>query len=192
MPDVTHMITRCEESDLRKAAQKLVNEKPLYKVALQQLEDNCTQRAMKKPRFQFDLQVKGSDLKKGVVGPVSLSGPSALVAIADKDELGQDIPNLFENVWGKKILFENINNNTDKEITRAATNAFAVLKQMHPNLEKSDRFTTNDCANLLQGSLNKCAIILRSFKHGLDVGNSSSGQRHTTSHRCFFSPEKKV
>ena len=114
MPDVTHMITRCVESDLRKAAQKIVNEKPLYKVALQQLEDNCTRRALKKPRFQFDLQVKGSDLKKGVVGPVSLSGTSALVAIADKDELEQDIPNLFENVWGKEILFENVNNNTYK------------------------------------------------------------------------------
>ena len=169
MPDVTHMITRCVESDLRKATQKIVNEKPLYKVALQKLEDNCTRRAMKKPRFQFDLQVKGSDLKKGVVGPVSLSGTSALVAIADKDELGQDIPNHFENVWGKEILFENINNDTDKEITRAVTNAFAVLRKMHPYLEKFDQFTTNDCANLLQGSLNKCAIILRSSKHGLDM-----------------------
>ena len=98
MLDVTHMITRCEESDLRKAAQKIVNEKPLYKVALQQLKDNCTRRAMKKTRFQFELQVKGSDLKKGVVVPVSLSGTSALVAIADKDEIGQDIPNLFKNV----------------------------------------------------------------------------------------------
>ena len=169
MPDVTHMITMCVESDLRKAAQKIVNEKPLYKVALQKLEDNCTRRAMKKPRFQFDLQVKGSDLKKGVVGPVSLSGTLALVAIADKDELGQDIPNLFENVWGKEILFENINNDTDKEVTRAVTNAFAVLRKMHPYLEKFDQVTTNDCANLLQGSLNKCAIILLSSKHGLDV-----------------------
>ena len=105
MLDVTHMITRCVESDLRKAAHKIVNEKPLYKVALQQLEDNCTRREMKKPRFQFDLQVKGTDLKKGVVGPVSLSGTSTLIAIADKDELGQDIPNLFENEMGKRNPF---------------------------------------------------------------------------------------
>ena len=104
MSDVTHKITRCVESDLRKAAQKIVNEKSLYKVALQQLEDNCTRRAMKNPRFQFDLQVKGNNLKKGVVGPVSLSGTSAPVAIADKDELGQDIPKLFENVWGKSFF----------------------------------------------------------------------------------------
>ena len=67
MPDVTHMITSCVECDLRKAAQKIVNEKPPYKLALQQLEDNCTRRAMKKPRFQFDLHVKGSDFKKGLL-----------------------------------------------------------------------------------------------------------------------------
>ena len=42
MPDVTHMITRCVESNLRKAAQKILNEKPVYKVSLQQLEENCT------------------------------------------------------------------------------------------------------------------------------------------------------
>ena len=58
LPDVTHMITRCVESDLRKAAQKMENEKPVYKVPLQQLEENCTRRALKKPKFQFDLQVK--------------------------------------------------------------------------------------------------------------------------------------
>ena len=49
MPDVTHMITRCVESDIRKAAKKILNEKPLYKVALQQLEDNCNRRALKNP-----------------------------------------------------------------------------------------------------------------------------------------------
>ena len=42
MPDVMHMITRCIKSDLCKAAQKIVSEKPPYKVALQQLEDNCS------------------------------------------------------------------------------------------------------------------------------------------------------
>ena len=35
MPDVTHMITSCVESNLRKAAQKIVNEKPVYKVSLE-------------------------------------------------------------------------------------------------------------------------------------------------------------
>ena len=87
-------------SDLRKAAQKLVNEKPVYRVSLQRLEENYTRRALKKQKFQFDLQVKGSELKKGIVGPVSLSGTSALVAIADKEEFEQNVPNLFENVWG--------------------------------------------------------------------------------------------
>ena len=152
MPDVTHMITRCVESDLRKAAQKVVNEKPVYKVPLQQLEENCTRRPLKKPKFQFDLQVKGSELKKGIVGPVSLSGTSALVAITNKEEFEQDVRNLFENVWENEILFET-RDNTTKENTQAVSNAFSVLKSMHPHISKSDKFTTNDCANLLQHSL---------------------------------------
>ena len=168
MPDVTHMITRCVESDLRKAAQKIVNEKPVYKVSLQRLEENCTQRVLKKRKFQFDLQVKGSELKKGIVGPVSLSGTSALVAIADKEEFEQDVPNLFEIVWGNEILFET-RDNTNKQNARAVSNAFSVLKSMHPHMAKSDTFTTNDCANLLQHSLNKCTIILRASKHGLNT-----------------------
>ena len=42
-------------------------------------------------------------------------------------------------------------------------------QSMHPHLEKSDKFATNDCSNPLQGSPNKCVILLRSSKHGLDV-----------------------
>ena len=111
--------------------------------------------------------------------------------IADKDELEQDVPKHFENVWGKEILFENINNNTDKEKTRAATNAFVVLKSMHPHLEKSDKFTTNDCANLLQGSLHKFAIILRSSKHGLNVDQFKFwSETYFQSSRFLFSGKK--
>ena len=98
MPDVTNLITRCVESDLHKAAQKTVDKKSVYKVPLQRLEENCTRRVLKKPKFRFDLQVKGSELKKGIVGPVSL--------------FEQAIPNLFdfENVWGNEILFETRDN----------------------------------------------------------------------------------
>ena len=59
-----------------------------------------------KAKFQFDLQVEVSELKKRLVGPVSLSGSLALVAIADKKEFEQNVPNLFENLWGNEILFE--------------------------------------------------------------------------------------
>ena len=83
MPNVTHMITRRVESDLRRAAQKIVYKKPVYKVAPLRLEENSTRRALKKPKFQFDLQVKGSELEKSV-GPVSLPGTSAPVPVADK------------------------------------------------------------------------------------------------------------
>ena len=40
---------------------------------------------------------------------------------------------------------------------------------MHPHIAKSDTFTTNDCGKLLQHSLNKCTIILRASKHGLNT-----------------------
>ena len=39
----------------------------------------------------------------------------------------------------------------------------------HPHIAISDKFTTNDCANLLQHSLNKCSNILRPSKHGLNT-----------------------
>ena len=106
--------TRGVESDLRKAAQKIVNKKPVYKVPLQQLEENCTRRALKKPKVQFDLQVKGSELKKGNVEPVSLSGTSALVAIADKEENEQDVTKDFENVWGNEIFLRRETTQTKK------------------------------------------------------------------------------
>ena len=37
------------------------------------------------------------------------------------------------------------------------------------HMAKSDKFTTNDCANLLQHSLNKCTIILRRSKNILNT-----------------------
>ena len=115
-------------------------------------------------------------MKKGIVGPVSLSGTLALVAIADKEEFEQAATNLFESVWEKEILFEK-RDNTNKENARAVSNAFSVLKSLHPHIAKSHNFTTNDCGNLLQHILNKCTTILRASKHALNT-KQNFGQSH--------------
>ena len=174
VPDVTHMITRCVESDLKKVAQKIVREKyPYHKKSIETLEENCTRRELKKPRFNFDVEIRGtSDLKKPTVGPVSLSGTSAIVAIAEKDEFEgvDDLPNIFDNIWNNEIIFDPKNDNMEKDDARAARNAFYALKKLHcEKIPRSDSYKTKDCAQLLQTSLNKCAILLRGSKDGLDI-----------------------
>ena len=64
------MITRCVENDLKKIAQKLVDDKhPKEKESLAQLEENLTKRDVKKPHFQFDTTTK-SEQKVKTVGAV--------------------------------------------------------------------------------------------------------------------------
>ena len=49
-PDATHMITRCVETDLRKMAQKLIDDMhPHEMFALQRFEENLTKRWAKEP-----------------------------------------------------------------------------------------------------------------------------------------------
>ena len=71
-------------------------------------------------------------------------------------------------MWGNEILFET-RDNTNKENERAVSNAFSVLKSMHPHISKSDKFTTNDCANLVNHILIKCTIILPASESGLNT-----------------------
>ena len=83
-PDVTHMITRCVENDLKKIAQKLVDDKhPKEKESLAQLEENLTKRDVKKPPFQFDTTTK-SGKKVKTVGAVSLLGRQHLQQLPTK------------------------------------------------------------------------------------------------------------
>ena len=127
-PDVTHMITRCVENDLKKIAQKLVDDKhPKEKESFARLEENLTKRDVKKPHFQFDTTTK-SGQKVKTVGAVSLSGSGALTAIADKKEFADMIPdmtNLFEGVWKDEEILCGSNDNE---------NSVKVLKQMYPSL----------------------------------------------------------
>ena len=53
-PDATHMITRCVETDLRKMAQKIINDMyPHEKFAIQRFEENLTRTGAKKQFFLF-------------------------------------------------------------------------------------------------------------------------------------------
>ena len=175
-PDVTHMITRCVENDLKKIAQKLVDDKhPKEKESLSRLDENLTKRDVKKPHFQFDTTTK-SGQKVKTVGAVSLSGSGALTAIADKKEFADMIPdmtNLFEGVWKDEEILIGSNDNE---------NSVKVLKQMYPSLFSKPNPTKNenygymsisDAAELLRESLNMCTILLRSSRTGLDITSFS-------------------
>ena len=86
-PDATHMLTRCVESDLRKMAQKIINDKSPFEMEfLHRFEQNLSSRDAKRPVFQFKRTAKNA-LQVGTVGAVSLSGSGALTVIADKEEL---------------------------------------------------------------------------------------------------------
>ena len=112
--DVAHMITRCVENDLKKNAQKLVDDKHLKEnESLARLQENLTKRDVKKPHFWFDTTTK-SGQKVKTVGAVSLSGSGALTAIANKEELSDMIPdmtNIFEGVWKDEELLMGSNDN---------------------------------------------------------------------------------
>lgn len=173
-PDVTHMTTRCVENDLKKIAQKLVDDKhPNEKESLSRLEENLTKRDVKKPHFQFDTTTK-SGQKVKTVGAVSLCGSGALTAIADKEELSDMIPdmtNLFDGVWRAEEVLMGSNDNE---------NSVKVLKQMYPSLfskpnpamnENCGYISTSDAAELMRKSLNMCTILLRSSQNGLDIAS---------------------
>ena len=166
-PDVTHMITRCVENDL-KNAQKLVDDKhPKENESLARLEENLTKRDVKKPHFQFDTTTK-SGQKVKTVGAVSLSGSGALTAIANKEEFSDTFPdmtNLFEGVWKDEEVLIGSNDNE---------NSVKVLKQLYPSLfskpnptKKNENYgyiSVSDAAELTRESLNMCTILLRTSR----------------------------
>ena len=51
-PDATHMITRCTENDIRRVAQKVINDKhPWEALSIQRFEKNLSSREAKRPSF---------------------------------------------------------------------------------------------------------------------------------------------
>ena len=60
-PDATHMLTRCVESDLRKMAQKIINDKSPFEMEfLHRFEQNLSSRDAKRPVFQFTRTAKNA------------------------------------------------------------------------------------------------------------------------------------
>jgi hypothetical protein len=59
-PDVTHMTVRLVEFDLRKMAQLLLKvQHPYVELPLRALEVNLTERQVKEPSFEFNVEKKG-------------------------------------------------------------------------------------------------------------------------------------
>ena len=167
-PDATHMITRCTENDIRRVAQKVINDKhPWEALSTQRFEKNLTSREAKRPSFQFNITHKNVGKTPGTVGPLSLAGSNALAVIAETEELRSaqfgTITNLYDGVWTTEILLGSENGYN--------LGAAKVLKSLHQHLfDKRDPINPRneeryisiyDACELLRQSLNQCAILLR-------------------------------
>ena len=172
VPDVSHMIPRCVESDLRKVVDKIIDEsegkyasRPLLR-----LQANLSSREAKKPYFEFATAIKPGDIVKSV-GAIKLSGTGALTVIADKEELesmNPDITDLYDGVFSGSPVVHG----------PSTTNAGIALKILHPELFNKTLPAPNDgelymsikdACELLRKSLNRCARILRNSNEGFDI-----------------------
>ena len=192
-PDPTHMLTRCVENDLRRIAQKVVDTLHPYSAEpIKRLEENLTAREAKKPTFSFSRTTpqKGP----GKVSNVSLSGTAALTVIADTEELQaatSTVTDLFAGVWGDTIVGGTTQAADDDtplgdpndSATPANNQCVAVLKSMFPELfirrnplnprAPAAYISFFDASELLRKSLNRCVLLLRTSKDGLDVAEFS-------------------
>jgi len=170
-PDVTHMLVRCVETDLKRMAQRICDVKaPNHDLAISRLEMNLTAREAKKPAFTFDRTTPQN--AAGKVRSVSLSGSGALTVIADTCELKEAVPNitdLYHDVWLDEVVFGT---------GELYSNSVAVLKSMFPELFTRGPVSSAtigtyisyfDASELLRRSLNNSVIILRDSREGLDV-----------------------
>ena len=166
VPDATHMIVRCVERDLKRMAQRIVNDKHPYETDfVRTFEHNLTMREVKKPYFLFGRTTPQN--KPGKVSKVSLSGSEALTAIADDEELQEasnEIKPLYEGVWTTGELVSGTGNSQFGNCVR-------VLKEKFPRLfqHNGGRISMYDASELLRKSLNRCAILLRESKNGLAI-----------------------
>jgi hypothetical protein len=59
-PDITHMMIRLVEFDLRKMAHLVLKvQHPHAELSIRALELNLTERQIKEPAFEFDMEKKG-------------------------------------------------------------------------------------------------------------------------------------
>ena len=159
------MVTRCVETDLRKMAQKIIDDMhPHKKFDIQRFEENLTRQGAKKPFFHFTKVSIGGTDKAGKVGAVSFSGICALTVIADKEEtkeVSTEIEDLFEGVWKNEVVVR------PKENTDTYVKSVKVLQGINPRLvSKLHRktlgcITTKDASEFLRKSLNECTQLLR-------------------------------
>ena len=174
-PDATHMIARCVENDIKRVAQKLINDKHPYEDEyLERFQENLTSRDAKRPTFQFSIDKKnpGNSKIPGTVGNISLAGSNALTIIAGKEELAKakdgKITDLYDGVWMKEELLIGSEDSDGYKLGAAK-----ILKALHPHLfDKEDPknpsnegrgkyMSIYDACELLRNSLNQCAILLR-------------------------------
>ena len=171
-PDTTHMIVRCVERDLKRMCQKIVDDKhPHEDEAVRTFETNLTMREAKKPSFQFPRTTPA--LKPGKVGKVSLAGSEALTVIADDEELREasnDIKPLYHGVWTTELVLGTGNSAFGNCVKVLRTMFPALFCHRHPvTLDDRRYISVYDASELLRKSLNRCTVLLRDSKHGLNI-----------------------
>jgi hypothetical protein len=194
-PDGSHMLTRIVESDLRKVAQKIQDERhPFSAEPTRRLEENLTERDVKRGAFQFDVHTKpGTTIPQ--IGAISFCGSAALTAIADTDELKEkssSISGLYDGVWANEIVSGSNNPHHARSVK--------VLKSKYPHLfnkqnsqkhnDNASYISTFDACELLRLSLNKCVLLLRNSKGGLNIEEFSDwAETHYQASILLFGPK---
>lgn len=150
--DATHARARIVENDLAKWVNKIYKEKSeewKHSAAIQNFENNLTQREVKRP-FKFNIQ-------NHKCGQISLAGSEAGLAIAERDELGDSVlSDLFHGVWLKseRIRYDE------------RCHCHQVLKQLQPRLINPDSYISlADAAELWRKSLNAIFQLIRNEKN---------------------------
>jgi hypothetical protein len=151
-PDLLHMMVRNTENDLRKMAQKMLDDKkPHAQTARIKLEENISLRGVKNPRFQFIIE-------NGRIGSVSLSGKDAHLILADTEAFEgstNKVCDLYDGVW----FPDEFAAATDKD------KPFQIIKSLHPDIIKQTQHGLKipmlHAAELMRRSLYRCIRLLR-------------------------------
>ena len=175
IPDVTHMIVRIVENDLRRVCSKLIQlNQPLYNHSVEQFEENLTSRDARKPRFIFEIQMSKGEKVPSVSIP-SLCGAASQTVIAEASELSEKDPNmkgLYEGVFSKTTVVPGSSDDTPAR-TFLREHFPGLFNEVHPTTGDAGYISFHDAVDLMRRSLNQCVILLRNSRGGLDVAEFS-------------------
>ena len=165
------MITRCTENDIRRVAQKVINDKhPWEALSIQRFEKNLTSREAKRPSFQFNITHKNVGKTPGTVGPLSLAGSDALTVIAEAEELAvKKVLNLgpsrtFMTEFGRPRYYLEVRMDTTWGLQKYLSVYVHIFLTNGTPINPSNEegyISIYDACELPRQRLNQCATLLR-------------------------------